>query len=51
MLLKIIVAIAVIWLALAVIGFIVKSLFWLGVIAGVLFLVTSAWGWMKKNSA
>jgi hypothetical protein len=50
MLLKIIIAIAVVWLALAVIGFVIKSLFWLGVIALVLFLATGVWGWMKRNS-
>lgn len=51
MVLKVIIAIALIWLALAVIGFVIKSLFWLGVIALLLFLATSAWGWVKRNSS
>ncbi|GAB3418529.1 hypothetical protein [Flindersiella endophytica] len=50
MLLKVIIAIAAIWLALAVLGFIFKNLLWLGVIALILFLATSAWGWVKRNS-
>lgn len=50
MLLKVIIAIAAIWLALAVLGFIFKNLLWIGIIALILFLATSAWGWTKRNS-
>jgi hypothetical protein len=50
MLLKILLLIAIIWLALAVLGFIIKGLLWLGVIAAVLFVVTSLWGWVKRNT-
>jgi hypothetical protein len=48
--LKVLLVIAIIWLALALIGFIFKGLLWLGIIALVLFLATSAWGWVKRNS-
>jgi hypothetical protein len=48
--LKVLLVIAIIWLALALIGFVVKGLVWLGIIALVLFLATSAWGWVKRNS-
>jgi hypothetical protein len=48
--LKVLLVIAVIWLALALIGFVVKGLVWVGIIALVLFLATSAWGWVKRNS-
>ncbi len=48
--LRILVVIAIVWLALALIGFIFKGLLWLGIIALVLFLATSAWGWVKRNS-
>ncbi|REF37905.1 hypothetical protein [Thermasporomyces composti] len=50
MLLKILLVIAIIWLALALIGFIIKGLLWLGIIAAVLFVATSLWGWIKRNT-
>jgi hypothetical protein len=50
MLLRILLAIAVVWLALAVIGFVIKGLLWLGIIALLLFAATSAWSWVKRNS-
>lgn len=34
----------------AVIGFVVKGLFWIAVIGGVLFLGTAAVGWAKKDT-
>lgn len=40
----------VIWLAITVIGFVVHTVFWLAIIGIVLFLVTSAFGWTKRNS-
>lgn len=48
--LQILLVIAIVWLALAVIGFVFKGLLWLGIIALLLFLGTSAWGWIKRNS-
>jgi len=40
----------IIWLAVAVLGFVVKSLLWLGIIGGVLFLATAAYGAIKGKS-
>lgn len=40
----------VIWLAFTVIGFVVKGLFWLAVIGGVLFLGTAAYTAIKGGS-
>ncbi|WP_405164665.1 hypothetical protein OG203_05995 [Nocardia sp. NBC_01499] len=40
----------VIWLVLAVLGFVIKGLFWLAIIGIVLFLGTAAWGAISRNS-
>ncbi|GAA5020099.1 hypothetical protein [Actinopolymorpha pittospori] len=48
--LRILLIIAIVWLVLSVIGFVVKGLLWLGLIALVLFLATSVWGWVKRSS-
>lgn len=39
----------IIWLALAVIGLVIKGLFWLFIIGLLLFAATSVWGWLKKE--
>ncbi|WP_192933058.1 hypothetical protein [Epidermidibacterium keratini] len=41
----------VIWLVLAVLGFVVKGLLWLAVVGIVLFLGTAAWAAIKRKSA
>ena len=43
----IIVALLVVWLVLAVLGFVVKSLLWLAIVGLVLFLATLAYGFVK----
>ena len=40
----------VIWLAIVVIGAVVKGLFWLAVIGVVLFLATAAFGWIRRRT-
>jgi uncharacterized membrane protein (Fun14 family) len=40
----------IIWIALVVIGAIVKGLFWLAVIGVVLFLATAAFGWIRRRT-
>lgn len=40
----------VVWLVLAVIGFVVKSLLWLAVVALVLFIATAAFGWVRRKT-
>lgn len=47
MLWKVIGVIVVLWLALTVIGAVIKGLFWLAVIGGVLFVATAAYGAIK----
>jgi hypothetical protein len=44
---KIVGALIVIWLAFTVLGVLIKGLFWLAVIGGVLFLGTAAYGAIK----
>ncbi len=38
------------WLVLVIIGAVIKGLFWLLVVGLLLFVATSAFGWMKRNS-
>ncbi|MCW0212142.1 MAG: hypothetical protein OJJ54_02195 [Pseudonocardia sp.] len=46
-----IVALLVIWLVVVVIGFVVKSLFWLAIVGIVLFLATGAYGAIKRRAS
>ena len=45
-----IVLLLVIWLALSVLGFVIKGLVWLAIIGIVLFLVTGAWGFLRRGA-
>ncbi len=47
--LRLIVALLVVWLILTIVGFIVEGLLWLATIALVLFAVTAVWGWLKRK--
>lgn len=49
MLWKIVGGLLVLWLAFSVMGVIIKGLFWLAVIGGILFVATAAIGWSSKN--
>ena len=40
----------IIWIALVVIGAVIKGLFWLAVIGVVLFLATAAFGWIRRRT-
>jgi hypothetical protein len=40
----------VVWLAITVIGAIVKGLFWLAVVGLLLFAATAVMGWNKRNT-
>lgn len=44
---KIIGGLIVVWLAFTVLGAVVKGLFWLAIIGGVLFVATAAYGAIK----
>lgn len=41
---KIVGALIVVWLAFVVLGWVIKGLFWLAILGGVLFLGTAAYG-------
>jgi uncharacterized membrane protein YdfJ with MMPL/SSD domain len=49
-LLRLLGVLLVVWLALAIIGAVVKGLLWLLVIGVLLFLATAAYGWLKRDS-
>ena len=40
----------VIWLAFAVVGAVVKGLFWLLIVGVVLFIGTAVFGWVKREA-
>jgi hypothetical protein len=44
------VALLLIWLILAVVGLVIKGLFWLFVIGVILFLGTAALGWVRRRT-
>jgi len=48
---RLLVILLVVWVALAVLGFVIKGLFWLAVVGIVLFLATSLWGFLKRGSS
>jgi hypothetical protein len=47
--LGLIVVLLIVWLALIVIGAVIKGLFWLLIIGAVLFVATAAFGWVKRR--
>lgn len=47
---NIIIGILIIWAVLAVLGFVIKGLLWLAIIALVLFAVTVVWGMVKRRT-
>lgn len=40
----------VVWVVLAVIGFVVKGLVWLAIVGIVLFVATAAVGWVRRKA-
>jgi hypothetical protein len=44
-----VVGLLVIWLILAVLGLVIKGLFWLFVVAAVLFVATAIVGWVRRR--
>lgn len=45
-----VIVLLVIWLILAVAGFVIKGLLWLAVVAAILFVATAAVGWVKRKA-
>ena len=48
--LALIVILLIIWLVVAILGSVVKGLFWLTIVGAVLFLGTAAYGWVKRET-
>jgi len=48
---KIVLGFLAIWLVISIIGFVVKALFWVGIIGGIAFLATLAYGALKSKSS
>jgi hypothetical protein len=48
---RIVFVLLALWLVLTVVGFVVKSLFWLAVVGLVLFAGTAVYGAIRRNSA
>lgn len=40
----------VVWLAFVVLGFVLKAAFWLVIVGAVLFVGTTAYGWIKSKT-
>lgn len=47
--LKVVGVLLVVWLVLAIVGAVVKGLFWLTVVAAVLLVATAAYGYLKRR--
>lgn len=47
----ILVALLVVWIVLAVLGFVIKGLIWLAIIGLVLFVATAVWGALKRRTS
>jgi hypothetical protein len=45
-----IVTLLVIWLILAVLGLVIKGLFWLFVVGAILFVLTGGLGWLRRRT-
>ncbi|MET3806536.1 putative membrane protein [Nakamurella sp. UYEF19] len=41
----------VVWIVVAVLGFVIKGLVWLAIIGLILFLATAAFGWVKRKAS
>jgi hypothetical protein len=46
-----IIALLVIWLVLAILGFAIKGLIWLAILGIVFFVITAIVGWMRRKAA
>lgn len=48
--LTLVIILLIIWLVLAIAGFVVKSLLWLAIVAIILFVITALWGYITRGS-
>ncbi|TCK20460.1 hypothetical protein [Pseudonocardia endophytica] len=49
--LRLLLALLIVWVVLAVLGFVIKGLFWLAIVGIVLFLVTGGWAAVKGRAS
>lgn len=40
-----------VWLVVAVLGFVLKGVLWLAILGLILFVVTAAYGWVKRKAS
>ena len=50
MLLRILLALLVVWVVLTLLGAFIKAVFWLAIVGGLLFLATAAFGYLKRDT-
>ncbi len=48
---RLVVILLVIWVVLAILGFVIKGLFWLAVIGIILFVVTAIVGYLRRGGS
>lgn len=48
--LTLVIVLLAIWLVLAIVGFAIEGIFWLGVVGVVLFVATAIIGWVRRNA-
>ena len=50
MLLRILLALLVVWVVVTLLGAFIKAVFWLAIVGGLLFLATAAVGYLKRDT-
>ena len=50
MLLRILLALLVVWVVITLLGAFIKAVFWLAIVGGVLFLLTAGYGYLKRDT-
>jgi hypothetical protein len=48
--LTLVIVLLIVWLVLAILGFVIKTLFWLAIVGIVLFVITALWGYIRRGS-
>lgn len=48
--LGLVIALLVIWAVLAIVGFTIKGLLWLAIVALILFVITALFGFIRRNT-
>ncbi len=48
--LTLVIILLIIWLVFAILGFVIKSLFWLAIVGIILFVITALWGYIRRGT-